>query len=470
MRYASLSFLCLLLLLGSFSARSQSIESVKNLGLTVIEIETIDHELPTCDYVNHPAGNNGKSITNMTNVPGRLTMTRNHQVVYDSGDYEEDNSGMRIRIRGNASAWDHNPKPYKVKLEKKADLLFRGNDSIYKDKNWLLLKDLKLNNMIGLWMGELVGMKWTPAFEYVNVFVNGDYYGVYMLCESVRRNPKCRLNVDETGYIFEYDQYWWNEPLYVESSFKKNPLKYTFKYPQPEDITEEQLTYIETVITQMEQSIQNGTYTQYIDIDSFARWLLSHELLGNSDGTGSNLFLTKYDNTENTKVMMPNLWDLAGIFVGPEKFATVHNNHFFSYLMNPNTQHKEFINTYFQLWDALSPTVFQDIKSRIAGFMSSNEAKAITKSTELENQKFNKDTRDVDYYMECAIHWFELREPWLTHAIDSIRSEATGIHTIPIEQQEERVYDLNGRPRKYPQQGINIICGKDGTRKKVIIK
>ena len=122
MRYASLSFLCLLLLLGSFSARSQSIESVKNLGLTVIEIETIDHGLPTCDYVNHPAGNNGKSITNMTNVPGRLTMTRNHQVLYDSGDYEEDNSGMRIRIRGNASAWDHNPKPYKVKLEKKAAL------------------------------------------------------------------------------------------------------------------------------------------------------------------------------------------------------------------------------------------------------------------------------------------------------------------------------------------------------------
>ena len=243
---------------------AQDRQTILSTGLTLVEITTVDGEMPTCDKVRHPSGCYGKSIAKMTKVPGRLTITKGENVVYDSGDYQEDVSGMTVRIRGNASAWDFYPPPYKIKLQKKADLLCRGNEDKYKDKNWLLLRDVELRTMIGLKVGEMAGLQWTPACEYVNVIFNGDYYGVYILMESVRRNPDCRLNVDKTGFIFEYDQYWWNTGLYVESAIEPTPMNYTFKYPEEEDMTDQQLAYFTDLMARVEQSVLDGKQTSFI--------------------------------------------------------------------------------------------------------------------------------------------------------------------------------------------------------------
>lgn len=61
-----------------------------------------------------------------------------------------------------------------------------------------------------------MSMQWTPAYEYVNVMINGKYQGLYMLLESVERDDDCRINVSKNGYIFEYDMYWWKEDYYVK--------------------------------------------------------------------------------------------------------------------------------------------------------------------------------------------------------------------------------------------------------------
>jgi len=67
---------------------------------------------------------------------------------------------------------------------------------------------------------------------FVNVLLNGDYRGIYMLSEAVNCNPDCRIDVDkEADYIFEWDAYWWNEDLYFESLYGN---KYTFKHPDTE--------------------------------------------------------------------------------------------------------------------------------------------------------------------------------------------------------------------------------------------
>ena len=111
---------------------------------------------------------------------------------------------MRAVIRGNTTA-RAKKKPYKIKLQKKADLLLRGDDEKYGDKDWLLILDESLSAKTGFKLNELAGMQWTPSYQYVNLILNGEYKGLYMLCESVERNKSCRLNVDKSGYIFEYD-------------------------------------------------------------------------------------------------------------------------------------------------------------------------------------------------------------------------------------------------------------------------
>ena len=58
-----------------------------------------------------------------------------------------------------------------------------------------------------------------------------------------------------------------------------------------------------------EESTRNGSYQNMIDVESFARWMLAHDILGNTDGAGSNIFITKYDNTETSLIKMGPLWD-----------------------------------------------------------------------------------------------------------------------------------------------------------------
>ena len=204
--------------------------------------------------------------------------------------------------------------PFKIKLQKKADLLFRNGNS-YKDKEWGLLKcsgNIYLNSLVGFKVNEMAGLQWTPCFLYVNVVINGDYKGVYMLMETVK-DSKTRLSIDkDNGYIIEYDAYWWNEDLSLPAGqfFMWNSMRYTFKYPDADDITQEQVDYIQGRVEEMENAVTAGNYDEYIDVPSFAAWLVAHDILGDIDGCGSNIFLTLYNSELETKFQMGNIWDL----------------------------------------------------------------------------------------------------------------------------------------------------------------
>ena len=173
----------------------KTFEEISALGLPVLVIETENGVFPTYEIAEkeNPEIMWGKGITNAVKVPGSLSLFKDGQCLYSSGDYVDGQSGMTIKVRGNVSAVDHEKKPYKIKLEKKADLLLReGQDVDYSDKNWILIKDNNINAKIGFKINELMQMQWTPSYCFVNVMFNGRYNGVNMLCESVRRNKDCR--------------------------------------------------------------------------------------------------------------------------------------------------------------------------------------------------------------------------------------------------------------------------------------
>ena len=204
----------------------------------------------------------------------------------------------------------------------------------YKDKDWLLLKYDNIRSLVGFKLNELIKMQWTPSFQFVNLVLNGDYKGLYLLAESEERNSDCRLDVDKSGYIIEYDAYWWNEDAYFVSDWTY-PLNYTFKYPDEEDVTEEQIAYIKNYIDILEASINEGSsYESYMDVDSWARWILAHDILGTWDSWGSNIYITKYDNTNISKLMMPNLWDFDSNFWMTDSWANAHvsDTHYFKKL------------------------------------------------------------------------------------------------------------------------------------------
>lgn len=392
-----------------------------NTGIPLVLIETIDRKEPSADYIQCPVGLAGSSIRNAMPVPCKVVMVKDTVVLYNSGDYEKDKSGADIKIRGNSSAVRDRKKPYKIKLQKKADLLSRGDDKKYKDKNWVLLKHDGLKTFIGMKVSELMGLNWTPAYQFVNVIMNGQYRGLYMLAESVRRNNECRLSVSDSGYIIEYDAYWWNEDVYFISDYHYQ-MNYTFKYPDEDDITRDQIVYIKQYIDRFETAILNGTYDQYIDVPSWAKWVLTQDILGNGDGAGSNIFFTKYDDSDTTKLVMNNLWDMEGIYEMPNDFSRQHTGtiHYFYKLFSSDNE--IFKNTYKKLWYEVSSTIFNEISDFILEYEKSNLAKGIEKSVELDNNHYLYKIPWPSSYedVENAKLWFSTRKSILEDKIKDL--------------------------------------------------
>ena len=422
----------------------------------MVIIETVDGEEPTCEYVDHPEGMAGYGICNATKVPGRLTISLGDEVLYDSGPYTKDCSGMLIKIRGNSSAWP-TKKPYKVKLEVGADLLLRDDDATYADRDWLLIKDPDLRQGMGFETSRLIGMEWTSGYRYVNVVMNGDYRGLYLLCEPVERNTHCRINVGRTGYIVESDAYFWNEDFYIPSSL--NPFGWTLKYPDADDITDERLAWLTDDLAQLEVSLADSNYAESIDVESFARWLLAHDILGTWDSFGSNLFVSRHDSL-GSRARMPTLWDFDTIFMMEGEWSNVHRGRFFfQYLLA--SEDDTFKRTYIRLWESLRRTVFDGMLSYIERFGSSSEAEAVDAAMRLDAERWGCDYQGIEEYLATARAWFESRETWMQELI----TEELGrlhINTVLCDPKERTgpIYRAWGIPAAKGSSGLLIQNGR----------
>ena len=399
---------------------SYSLDSVKALGLPVVMIETVDGEEPTCERAVPPEeeGAVGMGITNATKVPGRLFITLGGDTLYNSGPYVKDSTGMRVRIRGNSSAWT--PKrPYKVKLERRADLLLRGDEERYADRDWVLLKDPLFRLHIGFQTGRLIGMEWTPGHRYVNLVMNGDYRGLYLLCEPVERNTHCRIITEKSGFIAESDPYWWLDTLSIPSSLMPH-FRWTLKYPDPDEVTDAELSFVTRELERVETAVRGTGYPSCIDVESWARWLLAHEILGTEDCYGSNIFVSCNDSL-GSKLRMPVLWDFDSIFQMEGEWSNVHTYRFFfnRLLSSANCAFRQAYRT---LWADLHRTVFDGMLTYIDEYASSVEAKAVDASMRLDAERWGSGYTCLGDHLDKARAWFRTREAWLDeHIAEEVR-------------------------------------------------
>lgn len=399
-------------------------------GLPTLYINTVDGEEPTAEYAYPPTGAYGRGLKNATKVPSSMEIFNGDGVsVYNSGEYVNKTSGLTIKLRGNTSASLTGKSPYKLKLQAKADLLspFLGRSGKdYADKEWILLKDgTTLKTFIGMTVCDIAGTPWTPEFTYVNVVINNNYRGVYMLIEAISKSKK-RINVDKSGYIIERDAYWWNEDVkFITTKYNQ---KYTFKYPDDEDITEEQLSYIENFMNTLEEHVADGTYDDYLDVESFARWLLVHDIVGTWDAGGSNMYMSKYDNTDNTKVYMSTNWDFDTMYRQVETWANQHNGAriYAKYLFE--SSNRNFINSYQAQWDALKDIIWSSLSVELQN-LKENIGEGLNISRKCDAIRWKTNYSTVEAQITEAQKWYTSRTEWLNDAL-------TGTHTL--------AYELNG--------------------------
>lgn len=223
-------------------------------------------------------------------------------------------SGM-IRGRGN-STWDWAKKPYKIKLDKKAEVL-----GLAANKDWILIANYAdkslIRNTVAYDMSRVMDFDWTPAQYPVDLFINGEYRGVYAIGEHMEV-AKSRVNIaeqsDETekcGYLLEVGGADSRVTTEGVDYFHTNSdmLNFvSFIYPSPEKITDEQREEIIEAFNAADDAIVNGgDIGEYIDIDSFVDWVIIQELTNNTDSAfRRSCYFTK---DVGGKIKMGPVWD-----------------------------------------------------------------------------------------------------------------------------------------------------------------
>lgn len=454
MYYVRLASLLLLLLPLSMRAELRlPAETLDALCLPVLEFTTLNGELPTCTYVTHPEGAMGESIANATKVPARLTIRQEGKQIYDSGEYQADVAGVTLRIRGNTSAY-RDKKPYKIKLQRKADLLMRHTDSDLRDKDWILL-DRGDRAMLGLEACRLAGQEWTPACRYVNVVINGDYQGLYILCESVKHNDKCRISLDrEEGYIIERDAYWWKEDYCVTSPLYGGPqYKWTFKYP--EEPTSLQQEYIAQRLAEVEQSIEDGTYPAYIDVESYARWLMLQDFLGNWDSGGSNMYFVLRDVA--SPLAMTTLWDFDHCMRMTDSWSRIHmEDPVFQRLLN--SSNPLFQQTYSRLWYELGDQLLAGLQQWVEDYRRSQLSEDIETSLAYDKERWNYTDCPLLEDFDTDMAWLVQHTAWMHEHVGTLVNVNAN---LDLDLNDNCCYDLQGRRvSQRTQHGLLIHNGR----------
>lgn len=464
--------LCTMAVMATPITRADSIQIV-GLNLPVVYINTVAGEEPTCEPIYPPEGAGGVGSTNANKVGARMVIMRGGQTIYDSGEYVKKTSGLTIKTRGNTSAL-LDKKGFKLKLEKKADLLFgdeiqrmKDPNVDYRDKEWALMASTTtIRNLVGMWTNEAVGMPFVPKYQFVNLFINGDYRGLYQLSELVKVNPLCRVNIDEAnGYIIEYDAYWWHDEVYFSTDYLGDGrLRYVIKYPEDEELTDAKQAYIADWFNHLEENVcytvsAKTHYDQWLDVKSFARWLLAHDMIGDVDNAGSNLYFFKNNEEDSSKVMMGPMWDFDSAMDLPG-VARIHNTYLFAWLLWCG-ENEQFAHEYIKMYNDLSDTIIAHILQQADDLGASSMAEAITKS-----RKYNAMRWDLNGYSTLAknikdLHaYYAGKKEAMSEDIENIcHAHHWGVSgSMIIDAQGQFLhYDLLGRVVAEDAPGIHIV-------------
>ncbi len=456
--------------------------------LPLLTIETVGGEFPTCTPVYPPEGCVGTGITDAEYVKGQLVMTLRGDTLLDTGPYVKDESGMRIKVRGNSSGVSMFQKPYKVKLSKKFDMLCRG-DNDYREKDWNLLmintgnpglaaEQSNILNVLGFAVSRTVGMEWTPGWTMVNVVMNGRYMGMYYLTDAVERGDR-RVDIDKTGYLVENDAYWWNEDVSFKTPRQPYAMGYTFKYPDEDDVDEAATERIRAYLTRFEEALyEGGDVEEWIDVDSWARWILAHDILASGDAAGSNMYIYKdsFDETEPTatKLKMGPLWDFDSAFrevAARNEWSALHEGTFFYF---PQLfLHPCFVEAYRAAWSEVRP-VLADSVAAAFDELTRTYGEAYAQSMELHRTLYpHEGVKDLPTQIAELTALVDERIAALDRLVAGMSTVGAGPGVVAGGTARVRFYDLAGRACGVDSAdalppGIYVRLNADGTSEKFL--
>jgi hypothetical protein len=217
------------------------------------------------------------------------------------------------------------------------------------------------------------------------------------------------------------DAYYWNEPIYFTTIIASaepgvRPVGYTFK--QPEDLTADspELKYIQEYMIKLETALlEGGDVSQYLDIRSCAEWLLVHDIMSTWDSGGSNMYLTKYDDTDNSIVYMGPNWDFDSAFelntYSTNQFARIRtNSHFYMLWLVKN---EEFQRIYLELYNEVRNQVINEATKELAKY----ETEAYSSLLALDGERWGTTHTSFSTQKTRVLQFFKGHLKWMDTSV-----------------------------------------------------
>ncbi len=269
-------------------------------------------------YTNLPAMHiktfDGKGITSKT--------VEKYATIYyvDEDDNVTTYDSVSIRGRGN-STWNMSKKPYRIKFLTKQKFLGKGKANA---KKWTLMANAGdktlIRNAVTSAMGEFLGLDFNPAYKFIDLYINGTYYGNYQVSDQVEVR-KHRVDVEEQdfpvtdesditgGYLLEVDGF--SDGNCFTTSRYSVPIR--IHYPDEDEIDFTQNNYIKQYMRDFESVLSGSKFTDpvegyrsWVDSVSLVNWFLATEVSANIDGYYSTYF---YKDKQDSLLYWGPLWD-----------------------------------------------------------------------------------------------------------------------------------------------------------------
>ncbi len=335
------------------------------------------------------------------------------EIVNADGEIEYDGVLDTIKGRGN-STWKMEKKPYNIKLDKKTNLFGMG-----KSKKWSLIANhgdaSMIRNVLAYEAAKRAGMDYTPLFVPVDVYINNNYEGAYLLTTRIEvdetridiqnledANEEANPDVDieslprggsygKYAGLIEGTMKWFEIPEDPEditggyviemelanryadeaSGFVTNRSQ-PFTMKSPEFASKAQMEYISGYYQQVEDAIYNGASMEelgkLLNVESLAQMYLINEWISNMD---ASLTSTYFYKPVNDTLYAGPVWDFdigfgnndsgrfGNDYADPTKWTVCYN--------------RMYRNTVFGSWDIDEQPTIYNIITKNEGFVAETE-------------------------------------------------------------------------------------------------
>lgn len=266
-------------------------------------------------------------------------------VVPENGSTEYQNELLRISGRGN-NTWEYEKKPYAIKLKEAAPLL-----GLEQSDRWQLLalwrESSKMDNKIAMDLATELGIPYTAQGTWIDLYMNGEYRGIYYLTESVtvgegrvdiynlekenkRRNPDIVQGTAESyaeenskgyflesgadvsgGYLVEkvHPEHWESD----ESGFRTDRGDH-FAINGPKHASKEQVAYIKSCVEEIDRLAQqkDPAVWEKLDLETFTKLFLVDEISMEMDSGCASMYF--YKDRGEDKLYAGPPWDYDNAF------------------------------------------------------------------------------------------------------------------------------------------------------------